>query len=153
MRQALFVASLALEACYLPEPGTGDDAGAPSEGDLGVPGVVVAASGDACAVPAVTARSCWGCHGAAPTAPMALVSPSDFAAPAPSSPDRTTAQVTWARLTDPVSPMPPSGPLSPEELGHFAAWADAGFSLVACDAGAFPDAGPALDAEIGRAHV
>jgi mono/diheme cytochrome c family protein len=79
-----------------------------------------------CDVEAVVAARCGACHGASPAygAPMPLVTPADFAAPAHSNPNVRVAELVAKRIHDDARPMPPppNERLSAEALATLDAW-------------------------------
>jgi hypothetical protein len=87
---------------------------------------------------------CTSCHARAPMygAPMALVSLADLQQPAPSTPSKTSAELSLARMKDASRPMPPGQLLDAAEVAVVEAWVTAGAAPAACT-DASPDAGSA----------
>lgn len=143
-----FAALVVATACTGTLIGPGDPAGAVEEGALSDGGAssLPADGGLPCGVAQLVESICISCHGAPlrEGAPMPLLTREDFLAPSPVDPSRTIAERSLLRMRDPLAPMPPSGPLTPEQVETFAAWLAAGLPERSCepaDAGV-PDAGP-----------
>jgi hypothetical protein len=88
----------------------------------------VAANGLPCPVNDVLDRRCRVCHGPSPIggAPMSLVTADDLHAPARSDPSKKVYELVGRRTHDPVRPMPPSRPLSADDLRTLDDWIAAG---------------------------
>ena len=151
-RTAILVVVLASAAgCYV---GSIDDAvstrapNEPSGADGGATGVSPSSSGSGtkatglpCDVAKLLAEQCVSCHGAAPSAPMALVTYEDLVAPAKSDPTKKVAELVLTRMKDQARPMPPSGPkATPSEIAAFEAWLASGSPRAACDTSPIPTA-------------
>jgi cytochrome c551/c552 len=148
MRHLLgILATTAICACYLdvasddPRALTsaqGGDGGASSNV---VPMTGQGTSGLPCDVDAVMkTNGCLNCHGASPSAPMALLSYEDFVAPAKSDPTRKVAELVVQRMRDTVKPMPPQGLAPGAQADVVQAWIQAGYPKGMC--GQVTDGGP-----------
>jgi mono/diheme cytochrome c family protein len=99
-----------------------------------------------CGVADVVQFNCLGCHGA-PTrsgAPQPLLTAGEWKAPSFTDPSQSNGQLSIARMNDPVSPMPPSGMLPPDQIAIISDWVTGGMEGGDC----LPDTplDPALDA-------
>ena len=123
--------------CYT-GPSVGDSLGLADVGDRASRPVSAAreagaASGLPCDVEALLAARCGSCHSDPPSGgPMPLVTYAQLVAPSVSDPARTVAQAALARMRDPVKPMPPSNPLSANDIAPFASWVLAGTPALGC---------------------
>jgi len=104
--------------------GIGGDTGSGGSGASG------SASALPCDVADIVKAKCQNCHGAKPLygAPMSLMTPADFAAPAKSNPSKTVADLVGSRIHDFMKPMPPppTGPLDTSSIDTLDAWLAAG---------------------------
>jgi mono/diheme cytochrome c family protein len=103
----------------------------------------LASTGLPCDVAAIIERHCGTCHGARPSAPMALIRPSDFTRVA--STGGTVAQAAVVRMRDDGKPMPPA-PLdrvAPADIDLFEAWVSGGMKAGACGEQPSADGGAA----------
>ena len=118
------------------EPGasaTGGSSGGTTAGGTGEAGA--AARGLPCDVDAVLEAKCRACHGSTPSAPMALVTYEDLAAPSKSDPSKTNAAKAIERMKAEAGPMPPFGDrVAAPEIGAFETWVAAGLPRGTCGA-------------------
>lgn len=120
--------------------GAAGSSGAAGTTAVGGAGGAPAQMGLPCDVAAVVASKCLSCHGSpvAGGAPMSLVTYADLVAPSLSDPTKSFAQVSAARMTDTVSPMPPksANAASAMDIQVFQAWVQSGAPMGACGTGA-----------------
>lgn len=132
----------AVSGCYQPVdssgvPGAG--ASGPGSTSLSTPGGAgeagAAARGLPCDVDAVLEAKCRSCHGGTPSAPMALVTYEDLAAPSKSDPSKSNAVKAIERMKSDAAPMPPvGGRAGAAEIGAFETWVAAGLPRGTCGA-------------------
>lgn len=92
------------------------------------------AEGLPCDVADLLNRRCLSCHGAAlPGVPTTLISAADLAAPSPSEPSITVAEMSLQRMRDGSRPMPPGAPATEAEVAVLAAWVAAGMPEGDCE--------------------
>lgn len=102
-----------------------------------------AATGLPCEIDALLAARCRSCHSNPPSAPMALLTYEDLAAPAKSDTAKSNAVVALERMKSEARPMPPAGDkASAAELAAFETWVSAGLPRGTCGGAApLPDGG------------
>lgn len=126
-----FLACLCLSVFF---SGCSDDSATGGGGATGAGG---AATGEGlpCDVATIVEAHCLSCHGNPPSssAPQALVTAADWAAPAPSDPSKSNAEVSVARMQDASSPMPPEGLISGDDVKVVADWVAAGAKGGTCE--------------------
>lgn len=142
-RGALLVVLVAAAGCYLPDAVDGLDLPPPNGPGPGGGTTGGTATALPCDVDALLTRSCRGCHGAQPSAPMALVTREHLLAAAPSSPSQSVGALSVARMADAARPMPPGGLLPAEERAVLASWVQAGMPAGDCGASMPPQPEPA----------
>jgi mono/diheme cytochrome c family protein len=107
----------------------GDTAPLPDGGAL-----TAAATGLPCDIHQLLQEQCVSCHGKKPSAPMSLITYEDLAAPSPSIPTKTVAEVVLDRLKSKTRPMPPFGQLPDEDIAKWSNWLMDGMQRGTCGA-------------------
>jgi hypothetical protein len=88
-----------------------------------------------CDVADLLATQCSSCHGdtLAGGATVHLLGASDLAAPSTIDPSKTVGDDSVARMKDTTRPMPPTGPLAPDQVAILEKWVAAGMPAGTCD--------------------
>jgi hypothetical protein len=104
--------------------GAGGGAGGSTETVEGLP----------CEVVDLLESHCVSCHSDPPrnAAPMAMVTYEQLAAPSPSDPSRTVAEMSIERMASTDAPMPPGSQLPAEVVAAFEAWVGDGMPRGDC---------------------
>lgn len=131
--------------------GLGNTAGALSNaaGGLGDAGGSISGppngNGLSCDLNRIISTTCQSCHGVLPNV-VPMASRGELLAPSVEQPGKRVIDVALARMTDPVSPMPPS-PLAPvpaSDVALVSAWVSSGTPAEGCDTNAAGGSGGAV---------